>query len=158
MKSKAPLLLMEQMVMLVVFALAAALCVQAFVRSDAASARNEARDAAVVLCQNAAEVVRHSGGNFNEAAEALGLEFGQGSTMFRYYDENWEPLPFSEGPIPGGGEGYDPAQEGAYCLTIQAVLDVPPGLGKASVSVSEAEGEALFEIEVAWQQEVFFHG
>ena len=42
--------------------------------------------------------------------------------MFRYYDENWEPLPISEGPIPGGGEGYDPAQEGAYCLTIQAVL------------------------------------
>ena len=55
MTSKAPLLLMEQMVMLVVFALAAALCVQAFVRSDAASARNEARDEAVVLCQNAAE-------------------------------------------------------------------------------------------------------
>lgn len=113
MKSKAPLLLMEQMVMLVVFALAAALCVQAFVRSDAASARNEARDEAVVLCQNAAETIRHSGGNFNEAAEKLGLEFGQGSTMFRYYDENWEPLPISEGPIPGGGEGYDPAQEGA---------------------------------------------
>lgn len=156
MKSKAPLLLMEQMVMLVVFALAAALCVQAFVRSDASSARNEARDEAVVLCQNAAEAIRHSG-NFNEVAEKLGLEFGQGSTMFRYYDENWEPLPFSEGPIPGGGEGYDPAQEGVYRLTIQAVLDVPPGLGKASVCVSEAEGEALFEIEVAWQ-EVFFHG
>lgn len=154
MKSKAPLLLIEQMVMLVVFALAAALCVQAFVRSDGSSARNEARDRAVVLCQNAAEVVRHSGGNFNEAAEALGLEFGQGSTMFRYYDENWEPLPFSEGPIPGGGEGYHPAQEGAYRLTIQAVLDVPPGLGKASVCVSEAEGEALFELEVAWQEEV----
>ena len=32
MRSKAPLLLMEQMVMLAVFALAAALCVQAFVR------------------------------------------------------------------------------------------------------------------------------
>ena len=91
MKSKAPLLLMEQMVMLVVFALAAALCVQAFVRSDAASARNEARDEAVVLCQNAAEAVRHSGGNFNEAAEKVGLEFGQGSTMGRDYDGNGAP-------------------------------------------------------------------
>ena len=34
MKSKAPLALMEQMVMLLVFALAAALCLQAFVQSD----------------------------------------------------------------------------------------------------------------------------
>ena len=143
MKSKAPLLLMEQMVMLLVFALAAALCLQAFVKSDGLSGNSEARDRAVTLCQTAAETVRHSGGNFNEAAEKLGLEFGQGSTMFRYYDENWEPLPISEGPIPGGG--------------IQAVLDAPPGLGKASVCVSEAHGEALFELEVAWQEEVSAH-
>ena len=34
MRSKAPLVMMEQMVMLLVFALAAALCLQAFVRSD----------------------------------------------------------------------------------------------------------------------------
>ena len=34
MKSKAPLALMEQMVMILVFALAAALCLQAFVKSE----------------------------------------------------------------------------------------------------------------------------
>ncbi len=158
MKSKAPLLLMEQMVMLLVFALAAALCVQAFVRSDAASARNEARDEAVVLCQNAAEAIRHSGGNFNEVAKKLGLEFGQGSTMSRYYDENWQPLPISEGPIPGyEGALPDPGRGAAYSLNIHGVLDTPAGVGKASVSVREVDGEVLFEIEVAWQ-EVFFHG
>lgn len=158
MKSKAPLLLMEQMVMLLVFALAAALCLQAFVKSDGLSGNSEKRDRAVTLCQTAAETVRHSGGNFNEAAEKLGLEFGQGSTMFRYYDENWEPLPISEGPIPDGGVSYHPAQEGAYCLSVHAVLeDAQPGLGKASVSVSEAEGDTLFELEVAWQEEVSAH-
>ena len=52
MKSKAPLLLMEQMVMLLVFALAAALCLQAFVRSEAMSRESEARDHAAVLCQS----------------------------------------------------------------------------------------------------------
>ena len=93
--------------------------------------------------------IRHSGGNFNEAAEKLGLEFGQGSTMFRYYDENWQPIDFDT-----CGMGAPPA---AYSLNIHGVLDVPDGVGKASVSVSEAEGEVLFEIEVAWQ-EVFFHG
>ena len=49
MKSKAPLLLMEQMVMLLVFALAAALCLQAFVKSDGLSRRSEARDRAMTL-------------------------------------------------------------------------------------------------------------
>lgn len=58
MRSKAPLALMEQMVMLLVFALAAALCLQAFVKSDEISASCEARDRAMTLCQSAAEVIR----------------------------------------------------------------------------------------------------
>lgn len=153
MKSKAPLLLMEQMVMLVVFALAAALCVQAFVRSDASSRRSDARDHAVVLCQNAAEVVRHTGGNFNEAAELLGLEFGQGSTMFRRYDENWQPLPISQGPVPGAGYVSEP--EGTYVLSVHALLNEErPGMGKAAVSVSSEQDGVLFELEVAFQREV----
>ena len=41
-RSKAPLAMMEQMVMLLVFALAAALCLQAFVKSDGMSKRGEA--------------------------------------------------------------------------------------------------------------------
>ena len=49
------------------------------------------------------------------------------------------------------------APPAAYSLNIHGVLDVPAGVGKASVSVSEVDGEVLFEIEVAWQ-EVFFHG
>ena len=60
MKSKAPLALMEQMVMLLVFALAAALCLQAFVQSDRLSRESEARDHAAVLCQSVAETIRHS--------------------------------------------------------------------------------------------------
>ena len=47
MRSKAPLLLMEQMVMLAVFALAAALCLQAFVKSDGLSGDSQDRDRAV---------------------------------------------------------------------------------------------------------------
>ena len=43
MKSKAPLILMEQMAILLVFALAAALCLQAFVKSDSLSSRSRDR-------------------------------------------------------------------------------------------------------------------
>ena len=52
MKSKAPLALMEQLVMVLVFALAAALCVQAFFASDRMSRQGEARDRAVLLADS----------------------------------------------------------------------------------------------------------
>ena len=78
MKSRAPLALMEQMVMLLVFALAAALCLQAFVRSDNISRQSEARDRAAMLVQSAAEAIQSYGGDacdaFAGAAELLGGE------------------------------------------------------------------------------------
>ena len=46
MRSKAPLALMEQMVMVLVFALAAALCLQAFALADRISRQNAERDQA----------------------------------------------------------------------------------------------------------------
>ena len=62
MRSKAPLALMEQMVMILVFAVASALCLQAFAQSELISRRGEDRDRAAVLCQSVAEVVRSNGG------------------------------------------------------------------------------------------------
>ena len=58
MRSKAPLALMEQMVMVLVFALAAALCLQAFALADRISRQNAERDQALVAAQNAAEQVK----------------------------------------------------------------------------------------------------
>ena len=69
MKSKAPLSLMEQMVMLLVFALAAALCLQAF--------------------------VRHSQGDLAAAAELLGGESTQ-ELLWVDYDEQWAPTETGE--------------------------------------------------------------
>ena len=61
MKSKASLQLMEQLVMLLVFALAAALCLGVFRRADALSEDLTRRDEAVILAQNAAEVLKSTG-------------------------------------------------------------------------------------------------
>ena len=58
MKSKATLFLMEQLVMLLVFALAAALCLGIFVRADRISAETKERDEAVILACNAAEMLK----------------------------------------------------------------------------------------------------
>lgn len=142
-RSKAPLAMMEQMVMLLVFALAAALCLQAFVKSDSMSKRGEARDRAVVLAQNAAETLRYFGGDMGNAqvktAEKLGYQSGQG-LLWQEFDENWNPI-----------------EAGVYRLESEGVPTDIPGLRKARVRVVSGfnvgqELEVLFEIEVAWQE------
>ena len=58
MRSKAPLVMIEQMIMLLVFALAAVLCLQAFTTSKEISEESICRDRAVVEVQNAAAMER----------------------------------------------------------------------------------------------------
>ena len=150
-RSKAPLAMMEQMVMLLVFALAAALCLQAFVRSDQMSKGMEARDRAAVLCQNTAEALRSTGGDFSRAAAQLRPDGGalSGSTedaLLIGYDEDWN----------------EPSARGkatCYNLRAERMDSGVDGLGKAAVWVEKfgAEDEPVFQIEVAWQ-EVSAHG
>ena len=62
MRSKTPLVLMEQLVMVLVFAMAAAICLQVFGLSDRLSKENEARAEAALLAQNTAEELKSSYG------------------------------------------------------------------------------------------------
>lgn len=144
MRSKAPLALMEQMVMLLVFALAAALCLQAFVKSDAVSTRSEARDRAVLEAQTAAETIRHYGGDTGEAlsqaAEALGASYEQG-ILWQDYDKDWNPYP-----------------DGPYRLTAQGEPTEVPGLCTVRTAVMDQGGDVLFELTISWQGEVNVHG
>lgn len=135
MRSKAPLALMEQMVMLAVFALAAALCLQAFVQSEMMSRESEARSRAAALCQNAAELMRHAGGELSALEELGATREGEGFSA--YYGEGW---------------GLGDPVEWAYRLTVRPVESGTSGLGKASVCVSKADGTVLFELETAWQE------
>ena len=70
MKNKTSLLLMEQMVMVLVFALAAALCLSVFVKADQISQETARRDEAVLLAQNAAEVLKATSGDVGRAMAA----------------------------------------------------------------------------------------
>ena len=71
MRSKTPLVLMEQLVMVLVFAMAAAICLQVFSLSDRLSKENEAKAEAALLAQNTAEELKSSYGeallNWEEA-------------------------------------------------------------------------------------------
>lgn len=57
-RSKAPLALMEQIIMILVFALTAAVCLQAFVYSDSLSRQGAKKDVAATHAQEVAEYLK----------------------------------------------------------------------------------------------------
>ena len=67
MKRKSSLLLMEQLIMVLTFALAAALCLGAFAGAGNLSQKARDLDTAVILAQNAAEVLKESRGDTSRA-------------------------------------------------------------------------------------------
>ena len=145
MRSKSPLTLMEQLVMILVFALAAALCLQVFVFAGRVSARSEQTDHAVLVCQNAAETLKAAGRTasgadaaLEQAAQLLGGTLSQG-VLNVYYDENWEQT--------------EHESNCAYLLRAQALPAAVTGLCRADVRVEPAGGaDPLFSLTVAWQE------
>ena len=131
MKSKTPLALMEQLVMVVVFALAAALCVSCFVAADRLSRRSALRDEAVSAAQTAAETVKGCRGDLEQAAARLDGQWN-GETVAVHND--------------------------SYTLVVETEDTGDPLLGRARISVYAVENDGLlFELAVFWQ-EVTGHG
>lgn len=124
MRSRASLVIVEQAVMLLVFALAAALCLKAFVWSDTESEAVFARDKALLQAQSAAEVIKSCRGDVIAAAEIMGGSVGDdGKTIS--CDE--------------------------YVLTVTPIEDGLRYMASAEVSVYEAES-LLASLEIAWQE------
>lgn len=136
MRSRAPLALMEQAVMVLVFALAAALCLRAFVLADGISRRVEATDHAVLWAESAADTLKARKGDLARAAAELGGNL-DGQRWIIPLDETWQ----------------ETAGESAYTLTARPVETGRPLLGKAQIDVAEKNGERLFSLEVCWQEE-----
>ena len=144
MRSKAPLAMMEQMVMILVFALAAALCLQAFVKSDQMSRESENRDRAVAIAQNAAEAIRHTGGDFERAAALLGTDHFDVDSLCIGYDKDWEMT--------------QELVHSHYRMDIHRFPSDVDGLGKARIWIlDKTEDKELLSVDVAWQ-EVDAHG
>lgn len=94
-KSKSPLILMEQVIMVAVFALAATVCVKVFVQAELMSKRMCATDRAVVLCQTAAETLKAEKGSYEAVVRRLTENPAEGTITDRglciYYKEDWIP-------------------------------------------------------------------
>ncbi len=127
MKSKAPLTLMELLIMLLVFALAAAFCLQTFAAAHRISGESLRMDAAVTSAQNAAEMLKNCDGDFEKAAARLGGTWD---------GERWT-LAFDDHTL------YSVEEETSLSL-----------LGQAKLIVTDRNGELLYELPVSWQKEV----
>lgn len=124
MKSRASLVLIEQVVMLMVFALAAALCLKAFVWADTESEALLSRDRALQQAQSAAEVIKSCRGDIDAAAEIMG------------------------GSVSDGGRAINC---GGYVLTVTPIENDLRYMASAEVCVYENE-TPLASLSVAWQE------
>jgi hypothetical protein len=125
MRNRTSLVLMEQLVMVLVFALAAALCLGIFVEADRISEETACRDQAVLLAQNGAEVLKSCNGDLKEAADIL-----DGTVTMRELT----------------------VESGGYTMILTLVDSGVTGLGQAEICVY-AEGESIFVLRTGWQEE-----
>lgn len=123
MKNKASLVLLEQLIMTLVFALAAAICLQIFVKADSVSLETARLGQAQVLAQNAAEAVKATQGDLTLAAAMLG----------------------------GSAEDTVLTMESEDLLLTVSKLPATEGLGKADVTVT-FEDATLLAITTGWQE------
>ena len=139
MRSKTPLVLMEQMVMVLIFAVAAAICLRVFVLTDERSRRYEEVDEAVITAQSAAERLKHDADAYLEEISAV----CDGNVWTAQLDKNWEAT----------------AENAVYRLVVAYEESDSPYLWRASVRICTVEGEELFSLPVAGQREaVTQHG
>ena len=124
MKSKSPLIMLEQLMMLLVFALAAALCLQAFVLADSQSKTTSRRDSAILEVQRTAETIKYCRGDMEKAAEILGADFDEGTLSLGCED----------------------------CSIYAQIEDNGTEfLGSARIWTEDEKGQELLAVSVAWQ-------
>lgn len=128
-EGKAPLVLMEQAIMILVFALAAAICIQAFVKANQMSVLGEQLDTGVSLSETAAELLKSSHGDLSNLAgqlEEKGLKVQQKDTQLTA--ENSDKL----------------------VMTV-TLTEATEDVAGAAITIQNPSGQEIYQIEVKWQ-------
>lgn len=125
MKSKSPLSLIEQLLMLLVFAIAAAVCVRAFVWADDRSEYNARRAEAAISVQSAADTVKHYRGDLEKTAAGFGGEIS-GTTLTKNC--------------------------GDYTVRISVSGSTGTPTGSAEITAEDGSGKKLLTVTAVWQE------
>ena len=137
MKYKTTLSLMELTLMLILFAVTAAMCLQAFVLSDRMSRQAEQRDRAVLWAETLAETWKATNGELKQG-ESLYRKNESGDGWAVRLDDGWSRT------------------EDAGRAVYEAELREEPGDGllkRARITVRELDGgRCIYELETACQE------
>lgn len=136
MNRKSVLQMMELLIMVLVFAIGASICVRCFVHADQLSKRQENRTAAVLVAQNAAELLKATSGDLEAAAEQLG-GICKADSWHMPMNEHWQVI--------------ETREDAVFLLEVtrEAATDLP--LGAALLRVTAGD-EILVELRVGWQE------
>lgn len=141
-KSKAPLSLMEQLIMVFIFAFAAAVCLQAFVYSDGLSKDSTVKETAAMRATEVIETCKAYHGDMEQAAKLLkavvvpGADGGM-STMEKTYEEDSLKVVIEakEPEVIGDEKVYQKADIHVYYLGDEGSADT----------------ESVYDVSAAWQ-------
>ncbi|MBR6228757.1 MAG: hypothetical protein IKQ97_03390 [Eubacterium sp.] len=141
-RSKAPLSLMEQLIMVFVFAFAAAICLQAFVYSDRLSKNGTTEETAAMRATEVIETCKAYHGDLKKAAEKLGGTLipssdDSGDSIEKKYDDDELRVVLDAGDVEktGGEASFQRAQVKVWEY---------PEEGKQ-------EADPVYTVDVAWQ-------
>ena len=134
MKGKTALTLMEQAIMLLILALAAAVCLQAFVWADTQSRQNSSRDQALTQLQSTAEILKAHSGDLSAASASYGGQVADDQWII-YWDENW----------------VQTCSPDTYRLLAVPQDNQIPYLGSAALTLLQDDTE-LCSLTVCWQE------
>lgn len=135
MNNKTYLPLIELIIMIAIFAVASALCLQGFAFAENISRHLEAKDRAVTIAENAAEELKHAAGDTDKLVSLYGGET-DGSVWRNFYDR----------------DGHLTEADNAAFLLEARINEKADLLVSADVKII-SEGQIVFQITVGWQEE-----
>ena len=143
---KTGLFLMELIIAILFFSLAAAICIQLFVKSHMISERSIALNHSILLAQNTAEIFYATNGNPEKMASLLGCressdtaavaDSDNASTLTLFYTDKFDRLDPA------------PAASAAFQQTISLYADSDPALITCHVVISEpSSGAVIYSLD-----------
>ena len=140
---KSSLFLMEQLIVILIFALCAAICVKIFVSSYIIASDSKDLNHALLIAESGAECYKAAAGDMESTARILGGSLqGAGAALTVFYDDKWR--------VCGDNEA-------AYVLrmTDQTAADAFVSLLRSDLSVEKIAGpETLIAFSVAVRRDV----
>lgn len=137
MKNRAFLSILEQLCMILIFAVVAAVCLRVFSLANEISKDRDRLDRAVITAQYTAELLKSSKGDLEACADALSGSV-DGNTLTVFCDSSGQPS--------------DAGTKEYFKLVAVKTASSHPYTERAQITVI-GDGETVFSVDVVWQTE-----